>query len=194
MMKFVIVSMAILFLLSGCVRSPWVLSAGKYAPESQDFEVELPAGWRHNNLFQDKDSTIVRALTRDGYLLQFIRINKMPLDKEFPNTKKKLSPEMLPQEAAEVVFDDIRSNVNTNNQQMIQQGPTKFGDRLGFRLFYSYQTTAGLKMQGVCYGLLVNTLYYSLIYEAPSRYYFARDLPTFETMKDSFRILAKTHS
>jgi hypothetical protein len=187
-MRYTLVALAVALTLAGCVHSPWVSSGGTYTPESHDFDVELPLGWRHYNPLQSKDPTIARVLTRDGYALQVIRINKMSVDQELPHTKKKLSMGMLPQEAAEVVFDNIRSDTSSTNQQIVEQGPSTIGNRSGFRVLYSYQMKAGLKKQGLCYGVLVGPVYYSLIYEAPSRHYFSLDLSTFETLKDSFRI------
>jgi hypothetical protein len=58
----------------------------------------------------------------------------------------------------------------------------------GFKLVYSYQTRRNLKKQGVYYGVLVDQWYYYLSFQAPARYYLARDLPTFEKIRHSFKI------
>jgi hypothetical protein len=49
-------------------------------------------------------------------------------------------------------------------------------------------------MQGLCFGVLNESNYYALVYEAPIQHYFARDLTTFQKMKESFRILAPASS
>jgi hypothetical protein len=189
-----IMGAVVLLVLEGCVTPPWEMVQSRYVPESKELELELPAGWKQYNLLQKDDPTVMRALTRDGFALQAVFLKRMTLEMEFKNTKKKLSQGMLPQEVAEVFFDDVRSDPNKTNQQVLEQGPIKLGERSGFKILYSYQTKTGLKKQGLCYGLLNESTLYALVYEAPIRYYFARDLTTFEKIKDSFRILQVTHT
>jgi hypothetical protein len=179
-----------MLLLEGCVTPAWEMAQSTYIPESKEIQLELPSGWKQYNLLQREDPTVIRALTRDGFALQAIFLKRVTLELEFKNTKKKLSHSMLPQEVAEVFFDDVRSDPNKTNQQILQQGPIKVDERSGFKISYSYQTKTGLKKQGVCYGVMNDSTFYALIYEAPVQYYFTKDLPTFENIKGSFRILS----
>jgi hypothetical protein len=169
-------------LLSAC--APWTMVGGAYLTNSENYEVNLPSGWRKHN--QSRDAL---RITRDGLTVQQITIGRWPLDKDPPHTKKKLAPGMLPQEAAEVVVDDFRSNSGMDNYQLTENNPSRVGGHAGFKLAYGYQTKAGLKKKGIYYGVLLDKWLYFLMYEAPERHYFGKDHEVFEKLKESFRIL-----
>jgi len=192
-----------LALLCGC--APYVMVGGKYTAGPENFEVDLPQGWRKHELRfdqhpasrvmleelnkrRDPAGDIVR-LTRDGLLLQQIIIGRTGIDKELPHTKRKLSKGMLPQEVAEVIIDNIRSNPNISNQNVLENSPARLSGYTGFKLIYSYQTKEGLRIKGACYGAVVGDWYYYVLYEAPERYYFTKDYQVFEQVKDTFKIL-----
>lgn len=169
-------------LLWGCAT--WVAVEGKYSMSSQNFEAELPNGWRKYN--PSRDTLII---TKDGLPLQQIQIMRRAIDKELPYTKKKFSKEMLSQEVSEVVIDNIVSNPNIMNQQFIENAPAQIGGYSGVKLVYTYQTKAGLTQKGVIYCFLSGDWCYEILYEAPERYYFAKDLPSFEKVVESFRLI-----
>lgn len=184
---------------------PYVMVGGPETEISENFAVDLPDGWRRHNLDRDKsprskgelDQLIERReltwdtirITRDGLLLQQIGIGRIASNNEFPHTKKKLSEGMLPQEAAEVIIDNLRSNPDITKQQIAENVPAKVGSYPGFKLMYTYQTKRGLTIKGAYYGVMLGKWHYYLLYEAPARYYFAKDLPVFEKVKESFKIL-----
>ena len=178
-----------LLLLSGCGSvPPWVPVNGVYSPDTHEFVVELPAGWRHSTVVIKKDPTLLRALTREGFSLQTITILKRLVSSDWPNTRKKVTPGMLPQEVAEVFLDNFRANPTLTHQQVLDQGPATLGGRPGFLVHYAYRVRSGLMKQGLCYGAVIDGALYALLYEAPTRHYFARDLPTFDTLKESFHV------
>jgi hypothetical protein len=172
----------LIILLWGC--APWVMVGGKYAMKSQNFEVDLPEGWRRHNLTTDK-----LLITKDGLSLQQIQIARKAIDEELSFTKKKFSKGMLPEELAEVIIDNLRSNSNIMNLKITENVPANIGDYPGFKLSYTYKTKSGLRRKGGYYGFMIDTWYYDIIYEAPARFYFAKYHPAFEKVKDSFRIL-----
>ena len=55
---------------------------------------------------------------------------------------------------------------------------------------YSARLKSGLRLKTVHYGLLDGKWVYRLIYQAPARYYFEKDLATFEQVRESFKLLA----
>lgn len=169
-------------LIGGC--APWTMVGGSYLTNSENYEVNLPSGWRKHNQSRD-----VLRITRDGLTVQQITIGRWSVDKDAPHTKKKLAPGMLPQEAAEVVVDDFRSNSALDNYQLAENNPSRVGGYSGFKLVYGYQTKTGLKKKGVYYGVLLDKWLYFLNYEAPERHYFGKDYEVFEKVKESFRIL-----
>jgi hypothetical protein len=168
----------------------------------ENFSVDLPQGWRQHNLAYDplhgyrailekrrKLSWDVIRLTRDGLLLQQICIGRIPVTDELPNTKRKLSQEMIPLEAADVISSDIRSNSNLRNQDIIENVPSMVGGYPGFKLRYTYRTEDELKVEGLFYGALVGNWLYYMLYEAPAQHYFAKDVQLFEDTRSSFAIL-----
>jgi hypothetical protein len=193
----------LLLFLSSC--APYVMVGGQYAASSENFVVDLPEGWRRHEIAFDqgpisrkimelleqrrKLSWDVIRITRDGLLLQQISIGRVPVDDELPHTKKKLSREMLPQEAAEIVIDNLRSNPNITNQEVIENTPTRVGGNPGFKLLYTYQTKEGLKIKAAYYGAMSGNWLYYLLYEAPARHYFDKDHALFEKIKESFKLL-----
>ena len=189
--------------LSSC--APYTMVGGKYTADTEHFEVDLPSGWRKHEmafdqhvasrslmeeLKQRRDPTwdVIR-ITRDGLLLQQIGVGRVAIDKELPHTKKNFSKELLPHELAGLIIDDIHSNPNIFNKQIIENNPAKIGGRPAFQLIYAYKTKKGLRMKTVYYGLILGDSYYYLFYEAPESYYFPKDLPTFEKVKETFQFL-----
>jgi len=170
-----------MFLLTGC--SVWVPTEGKFVSTEYRFEAELPVNWYRWHSIGDG-----LLLTRDGQLLDVVRIVRDPFDKELEYTKRKLSKGMLSQEVAEVIVDNLRSNRNISNFQLVENVPVDLGGYPGFKLTYTYQTKENLKKSGVYYGSLVDQWLYYLYLEAPSRHYFGRDLPAFEQTKNSLKI------
>jgi hypothetical protein len=147
------------------------------------FTLDVPSDWR---ALDESRSGIVYS--RQGKSLQMIVAQVQPLEKELDFTKKKFTKGMLPHEAAEVVADTLRSNPQLARQEIMENAPATIAGRKGFKVAYRFHTPEGLSKQGVQYGFMTDDQLYLLSYEAPTRYYYATDLPTFERVKDSFRL------
>ena len=167
----------------GCV-SAWTPVSGLYDMGAENFAVTLPEGWRRYNQVANKV-----IITRQGLRLQRIAIFRTPIDKKLPFTHKMILPDMLPQEVAEVVIDNLKSNPNISNGVVLENDPVLISGLAGFKFVYAFRTKDGLDKKGVFYGLLQGDQLYKLVYEAPQRYYFDRDLQTFETTVASFRLI-----
>jgi len=194
---------SLIVLLSGC--APYVPVQGQFVASEDNFEVDLPSGWRKHDQTVDqaplsrmileqleerrKLEWDVLRITKDGLTLQQINIGRIPADEELPHTKKTLSREMLPQELAKIVLDNFRSNANIANFKVTENAPATVGGYQGFKLLYEYKTKQGLKVKVAYYGAMVGDWYYYLLYEAPARHYYPKDYPVFEKVKKSFRIL-----
>ena len=189
--------------LSGC--APYVAVGGKYTAGTENFEVDLPSGWRQHfsaydpmfrqvlpDLLERRDLTkdVVR-ITRDGLNLQQIAIGRIALESDLPHTKRKLSKGMLPQEMAEVILDNIRSNPSMTNLKIVENAAATVAGNQGFKLLCAYKTKGGLTVKAAYYGVTVGSWHLYLVYEAPQRHYFDRDYTTFERVKNSFRVLRK---
>jgi hypothetical protein len=170
-----------LLLIIGC--APWMQAGGLYTLESQNFSVELPKGWMRLNT---KEYLLV---TRDGILLQNIFIKRIRIDKPLKHTKKKLNKKMLPQEAAEVIIDDIASTPFVLNFKLIENSPARISGIPGFKLVYTYKNRDGLRLKSIYYGFINSEWFYSISYTAPLRYYFDRDFETFKKVFESFRLI-----
>ena len=170
------------FILCGCAT--WMAVGGNYKSASENYAVELPEGWRKYNPAKGK-----LLITKDGFTLQRIQITRAKSDTKLMHTKKRFEKGMLPQEAAEVVIDNLRSNPNILNQNIIENKPAQVGGHPGFKIVYAYQNKSGLNKKGVLYGLLTRNWWYEMIYEAPERHYFPKNLPTFEKIMETFRLI-----
>lgn len=172
-----------LLLLFGCAK--WVEVGGLYNSD-HNFSVEFPSGWMRVNTNE------YLLATRDGFLLQNILIERLPIDKDLMHTKKKLKKGMLPQETAEIIIDNIASDPAILNFKVIENTPTKINGLNGFKAMFTYKNKDGLKIKSVYYGLLIDEWFYGMRYNAALRYYFEKDIETFEKVLRSFRVIKMT--
>ena len=96
---------------------------------------------------------------------------------------------MLPQEAAEIVIQNFRSNSTIMNQQVLENNPAVIGGYPGFKIAMAFQTRQGLTKQSILYGFLSGDSYYEILYEAAKRFYFSKDVSDFEKVKETFKLL-----
>ena len=204
------------FLLATASCAPFIVG-GKYTASSENFAADLPQGWKNyqrwlggkqapawgqphhdpqiyatilSELERRRDlAWDVVHITRDGWLLQQIAIGRIPAERTLPHTKMKFPKGLLPQEAAEVLIDNIRSNPNLSDQRIIENNLAKVGGYPGFYIAYVYQPRPGLKIKGALYGVMHGDWLYYLLYEAPQRHYFEKDQAVFEKVKESFKFL-----
>jgi hypothetical protein len=159
----------VLFTMQGCGGRP--------------FTVTVPPDWKA----VDETRSFV-IYSKQGKPLQMIVARVQPLDKELNFTKKRFTKGMLPHEAAEIVADTVRANPELAQQEILENAPATIAGHQGFKVTYRYQTPEGLRKQAVQYGFLTDDRLYLLAYEAPTRYYYATDLPIFERVKESFQL------
>ncbi len=170
----------VLLLAVGCAQ--WVEVGGLYKMKAHNYSVELPPGW----MMEPGDQLLI---TSDGVPLQYIQILRLNIDEPLANTKKKFSKTMLPQEASEVILDDIASNKAVIDYALIENTPRIIGGMPGFRAIYAYKTKEGLKIKNVYCGFIRNEWFYGVHYSAPKRYYFDKDIKTFENVLASFKLI-----
>jgi hypothetical protein len=128
-------------------------------------------------------------ITRDGVLLQNIQIVRLNTEEPLKHTKKKFSKGMLPQEVAEIILDNIASNQEVLNFELIENSPIRISGVSGFKVVYTYKNMDGLKLKSIYYGFVVENWFYGLNYNAPQRYYFDKDVKTFEKVLESFKLI-----
>ena len=181
----------LILILAGC--APFVLASGKQTLTEYEFEVTVPDRWyramRAPGTLEPPEGLV---LTRDGLVLQQIRVERVAMDKDLKFTKRKFDMKLPPHEVAEIELDDHRSNPNVYNLTVEENVPATVDGRRGFRLVYTWQTKDGYRLKRIQYGFLEGKWVYQLTYQAAARFYFERDLATFEKLRESFRLLTKT--
>lgn len=168
----------LLVFIAGCAG--WQKAGGLYTGEA--YSLNLPEGW----MYFGKSGMYV---TKDGESLQQIYIVSTDINK-FEAEKKKLQKGMLPQEAAEVILDIIKSDKRLGQLAVLENQPAQLGGMEGFRLVYTYRA-GKLRYKSVYYGALQGETFYRISYNAPVRYYFDRDFAVFEEIVKSFRPVEK---
>jgi hypothetical protein len=179
-MKKRIVLILLLF-LPAC--APWLRAGGSYESPSHNFSVYIPDGWMR----LDTDRYLL--LSKEGPFLQYVLIQDRHLDKPFRHTKKKMKAGMLAQEASEVVLDEITSDQTIMDFEVLENVPTKIDGQDGFRLLFTYTNRDGLKLKTVYYGFLSAERFYSIRYTAAKRYYFLKEIPIFDQLLNSFKLI-----
>jgi hypothetical protein len=194
--------LSVVLLATAC--APITAVSGKLALEDHGIEIDIPAGWNRIELIGRNElvmagfpfeailvdqNTEAVLLTRDGLLLQAIRIERVPVDNELLHSKRKLAAGMPAHDVAELEVDDLRSNPQALNFELVENQPAIVAGRPGFRLVYRWKTKQGLALQAIHYGLFDGKVLYRIVYQAARRHYFQRDAPVFERVRESLRLI-----
>ncbi len=173
-------------LIGGCASTNWAkLEESRFADPEETFTVNVPVGWMRAPV---RDGVTV---TRDGIGLQFIKVAKHEHKTAFPRIKKESKADMLPNELAELIIAEIKSNEQMSGLEVISNQPTGIGQTVGVRLHVQMKNRDGLRYQMVMYALVDKHGFYEISYRAPVLYYFQRDLSIFEQTAQSFRLTGK---
>ena len=167
--------------LTAC--APWTRVTGPCAGPAHHYSVDVPDGW----MKFDSDSYIL--ISRDGPFLQYIFVDSRNLETPFAHTRRRMNSAMLPQEAAEVILDDLSLDRAVHNLHVIENAPAQVAHHDGFTLLFTYRNGDGLVLKTRYYGFIKDRMFYSIRYTAAERYYFEKDLETFRKVLASFRLL-----
>lgn len=172
-------------LLLPCVTACASFNEQKNPPGQSlyNFAIEYPNNWTKLNNQDDL------MFTRSGPFSQYILIQQRHVDKPFGHTKKKINRGMLPQEAAEVIGDEIISDRSVLNYQIIENLPAKVSGYDGFKMVFTFKTKDGLKFKTLYYGLLHGEWFYSLRFNAGEANYSDNDVDTFKKVLKSFKLV-----
>lgn len=171
----------LILLLLAPACAPWIRVGGLYESPSQLFSVDIPHGWMR---LKTEEYLLI---SRDGPFLQYILLHERPTTRPFQHTKKRLKSGMLPQEAADVIVSELASDPSLFDFRVLENAPAMLGRRDGFGIEFAYRDRNGLRLRTKYYGLLQGKWFYSLRYTAPQRYYFEKDMETFEKVLKSFK-------
>ena len=169
-----------LFLILAAVSA----CGGQYGSSSdaQNFSIVIPEGWRKIHTAR------YFILTREGAFSQYILVQQRPINKPFRHSDGKLKKDMLPDQAAEVILNEMSSDSRVSDLQIIEQVPAKVGRYDGFKIVFTYRDQEGLKNKTVYYGFMQANWFYSLRYSAGETKYSNEDIQTFKGILDSFEI------
>jgi len=170
----------LLLLIPAC--APWIGSRGNFESPSHHFSVDIPQEWMR--LKSDR----YLLISRDGPFLQYVLVQERPIARHFRHTKKKLRRGMLPQEAAQVIVDEISCDQAVLDFQVKENTPARVNEYEGFRLVFTHKNRDGLVFKTVYYGFLTEDRFYSARYNAVQRYYFDKDKATFEEVLQSLQL------
>jgi hypothetical protein len=180
----------LVFTAAGCATTWSPLKEGQQIPDAS-YKIEFPEGWLKfdSTMAKRMKDPLLRGtiITRDGDLLQRITVGHMELDTPLLSTKKTLTAEMLPQEAAEVIADNYRLTDGLMDISILENMPADVGEYPGFRLLMDMKLSNNMWKRMLFYGAIVKDRFYYIHYYAPRRHYFDRDEETFMAVVDSFR-------
>jgi hypothetical protein len=147
------------------------------------FNVAVPEGWK-----QIPTDEPMLFMTKDGGYKQFVLIRERPLTQPFHFTQKTMYKGMLPEEAAEVVVNEIIADRNIRNFSLLENIPARIAGNSGFRLTFVYTDADGFVFKTLYYGFINGDTFYNLRYAATREEYFQKDLKTFERVFESFKL------
>jgi len=173
------------FLLSVTACAPWVPAAGPWGPPACHFSVILPEKWMK---FKTDEYLLV---SKDGPFLQYVLIQERHIEQPFGHTSKRLHKGMLAQEAAQVIVDEISSDRGISHFQIVENRPARINGLDGFNLLFTHKNRDGLLFRTRYYGFLSGDQFYAIRYSAAHRYYFDKDIQTFESILSSFEVTEK---
>lgn len=174
----------ILFLfVAGCIACAH--SGGMSKPASYSYTYDIPAGWRkidHNRYL---------LLTKESTFLQLILVQNRPIGKSFRNTKKKVQKDMLPEEAAQIIIDELSSDQNLAKLLILDNTPATIDGHEGFKLLYTYIDSEGQTVKTLYYGFIKEDTFFTLRFRAADQIYFQRDIGGFRSILNTFQIFKK---
>ena len=145
------------------------------------YSVKLPDEWRK----VDSDELM---LTKDGPFNQYILVQQRSIEKPFIHTKRMLNKGMLPQEAAEVVLDEIASDRAVLNFEVIENTPAKLNRYDGFKVVFTYRTENGMGFKTIYYGFLKDNWFFNVRYNVSVNHESAQNLEAFQKVLKSFKL------
>ena len=169
-----------LLAMIGCII--WTSAGSADEHSFTHFSVDLPQGWRQIN------TNKYLLITKNDPFLQYVLIQRRPIDQAFKHTRKKLKNEMLPHEVAQVIIDEIFSDHHILDFNVIENIPASIDGHEGFKLLFTYKDKKGSSFKTVYYGLIQGDAFYNLRYNAVQKDYFDKDIETFQIILDSFRL------
>jgi hypothetical protein len=149
------------------------------------FNVAIPEGWKSINSEEP-----MLFLTKDGGYKQFVLIRERPLAEPFTFSQRTMRNGMMPEEAAELIVNEIIADTNISNFSLLENVPARIAGHSGFRLTFLYTDADGFVFKTIYYGFIKGNTFFNIRYAATQDDYFQRDLKTFQQVFESFNLAA----
>lgn len=162
----------------------FLTSAAHGAGKGFSFDAAVPDGWKT----VDSEEPML-FMTKDGGYKQFVLIRERPLAEPFQFTKKTMRPGMMPEEAAEVIINEILADSNVRNFSVTENVPAQIAGNKGFRMGFVYTDVDGYAFKTIYYGFIKGNTFYNIRYAATQEDFFQNDLKTFESVFNSFKLV-----
>ena len=171
----------VIFILAGV----WACAhtGGLAKPATYSFMIDIPEGWHKI------DDNRFLLLTKESSWLQLIVVQNRPIDKSFRFTKKKIQKGMLPEEAAQIIIDELVSDQNLVNLRVLANTPATIQGYEGFEILYIYNDSEGRANKTLYYGFIKEDTFFNLRFSAADQIYFQRDIGAFRRVLNSFQVV-----
>ncbi len=167
---------------TACASPVWVADGRPQTAPKIGVTSDLPEGW--SRFTRDRDL----IYTRDGLLLQSIRISRVAYETKVPGSDRTITRGMEPLEASQVVVDALQADTDKHQLRILDTRPATVDGREGHRLEFSFRTPDGLTIHEVRYVVFLEDSYVVAVFTAPERHYFEQHAGTFERVVESLRI------
>ena len=158
-------------------------TGGMSKPASYSFSIDIPEGWRKI------DNNRYLFVTKENPFLQYILVQNRPIGRSFRNTKKKIQMGMLPEEAAQIIIDELVSDQNLVNLKILANTPVTIKEYEGFKILYTYSDSNGQTYKTLYYGFIKEDTFFNLRFNAADQIYFERDINDFRRVLNSLQVI-----
>jgi hypothetical protein len=169
-------------MLAACA-GPWQTAPDQL--KTPHWIIRSPEGWMHLSTSESE------MLSKDGPYLEYILIQSKSLSQGFRYTNQRIDPGMLPNEAARLIADNMRSDPMIRQFRLLADEPAIVDGHAGFKLTYSYRDQYGVALKTIYYGAVLPDLFFNLRYTAAQRYYFNKELQAFNQAFQSLRFVSE---
>ncbi|MEW5894952.1 MAG: hypothetical protein AB1650_04235 [Candidatus Omnitrophota bacterium] len=123
----------------------------------------------------------ILCLSRTGEKLQRIVLQRKSSNYKFPRAKRRLSADMLPQEAAQLVIDNLSLNRKLGHFNVVRNKPYPVSKDHGFLIEYTYRDEHFVPRRSLLIGVLNDRYYYEIKYQAVDQFYYQDGIGEFMT-------------
>lgn len=176
-----ILGFSLLILIASCLTCAH--GGGLTKSASYGFKVAIPKGWRKI------DNNRYFLATKENPFQQYILVQNRPIGKSFRHTKKIMRRTMLPEEAAQIVIDELISDKNLLNLKLLNNAPETIKEFAGFKILYTYQDAEGHAFKTLYYGFIKEDTFFNLRFTASDQFHFQRDIKAFHFVINSFEVI-----